>query len=149
VELVDDFIPKLREVLLRHRVNVINVSMRHAQPDPGSLLAWARTEVFAFVLYYQQGTDAPARAAVEIWTRELIESALSVGGAYYLPYQPHATPEQFLRAYPRACEFLALKRRLDPASKFHNRLLDKYLPALGGPCKERLAAKFSISRIRE
>ncbi len=40
---------------------------------------------------------------------------------------PIATPEQFRRAYPRAAEFLALKRRLDPTNKFRNELLDKYL----------------------
>lgn len=45
----------------------------------------------------------------------------------YLPYQLHATPEQFRRAYPRAAEFVALKRRLDPTNKFRNELLDKYL----------------------
>lgn len=44
-----------------------------------------------------------------------------------IPYQLHATKEQFLRAYPRAPEFLALKQRLDPTNKFRNELLDKYL----------------------
>jgi len=52
---------------------------------------------------------------------------LDLDGSYYLPYQLHATPEQFRRAYPRAAEFVALKRRLDPANKFRNELLDKYL----------------------
>ena len=32
------------------RVNVLNVSIRHARADPGSLLAWAREECFAFVV---------------------------------------------------------------------------------------------------
>jgi FAD/FMN-containing dehydrogenase len=125
-ERFDEFVPKMRDILRRHRVNVINVSIRHARQDPGSLLAWAPTEVFAFVLYYKQGTDAAARERVGVWTRELVDAALSVGGSYYLPYQPHATEEQFLRAYSRAPEFFALKRRLDPGNKFRNRLWDKY-----------------------
>jgi hypothetical protein len=107
----------------------VNVSIRHADEDPGSLLAWARTEVFAFVIYYKQGTDMAAQAAVGSWSRELIDAVLDVGGTYYLPYQLHATEEQFTRAYPRAGECLALKQRLDPANKFRNRLVDKYLPA--------------------
>ena len=49
-----------------------------------------------------------------MWTRELIDAVLAVGGTYYLPYQPHATAEQFHRAYPRAKELFALKRKLDP-----------------------------------
>lgn len=126
VDRFDDFVPRLRDILRRHDVNVINVSIRHARPDPGTLLAWARTEVFAFVLYYRQRTDAAARERVGVWTRELIDAALGVGGTYYLPYQPLATEAQFHRAYPRAGEFFALKRRLDPTYKFRNKLWDRY-----------------------
>ena len=127
VDRFDDFIVRMREIFLRHNPNIINVSIRHAKQDPGTLLAWARTEVFAFVIYYKQGTSAAERNEVGNWTRELIDAALNLDGSYYLPYQLHATPEQFRRAYPRAAEFVALKRRLDPANKFRNELLDKYL----------------------
>src|SRR6185503_19440845 len=110
----DDFVPKIAEILQRHEVKAINISIRHALADPGSLLAWAREEVFAFVLYYKQGTQDHDKNRVGIWTRELIDAVLSVGGTYYLPYQPHATVEQFHAAYPRARELFALKRRYDP-----------------------------------
>src|SRR4029078_5186785 len=56
----------------------------------------------------------------------MIDAVLSVGGSYYLPYQPHATPEQFHRAYPRAKELFALKRELDPEYRLRNVLWDKY-----------------------
>ena len=131
VQNFERFVPKMRDVFRRHDVNVVNVSIRHALPDPGSLLAWARGEVFAFVVYYKQGTDAEARRQVGVWTRELIDAAVAEGGAYYLPYQPHATDAQFLKAYPRAPEFFALKRRLDPTNKFRNTLWDRYYR--GGP----------------
>ncbi len=127
----DEFVPLMRDVFRRHRVNVINVSIRHAHADPGSLLAWAREEVFAFVVYYKQGADEPARHEVGAWTRELIDAVLRVGGSYYLPYQLHATPEQFHQAYPRAPEFFALKQRLDPTSKFRNKLWDTYYRSPG------------------
>jgi len=120
------FIPKLREILVRHNVNVINISVRHAMPDTSSLLAWASSEVFAFVLYYKQSVSDSAREQVAIWTRELIEATLAVGGTYYLPYQPHATPDQFHRAYPRANAFFQLKRRYDPDYRFRNSLWNAY-----------------------
>jgi FAD/FMN-containing dehydrogenase len=126
VERFDEFVPKMAEILQRHRVNALNISVRHALADPGSLLAWARGETFAFVLYYKQRTRDSAKNRVAIWTRELIDAALSVGGAYYLPYQPHATPEQFHAAYPRAHEMFALKRQLDPEFRFRNVLWDTY-----------------------
>lgn len=131
---LDEFVPKMGRILRAHDVNVINVSIRHAHQDPGVLLAWAREEVFAFVLYYKQGTDGDSRREVGAWTRELVDAVLSVGGTYYLPYQPHATEEQFLKAYPRAPEFFALKRKLDPQNRFRNKLWDKYYaPVAGAP----------------
>lgn len=121
-----DFTQKMREIFQRHRANVLNVSVRHAFSDPGTLLAWARGETFAFVVYYKQRTRENARHRVAVWTRELIDAAIAYGGTYYLPYQPHATHEQFHAAYPRAKELFALKRRVDPDFRFRNVLWDKY-----------------------
>jgi FAD/FMN-containing dehydrogenase/SAM-dependent methyltransferase len=126
VERFAEFVPKMVAVFQRHRVNVLNVSIRHAMPDPGSLLAWARTETFAFVVYYKQRTRPNARERVAVWTRELIDAVLSVGGSYYLPYQAHATPDQFHRAYPQAQDLFALKQLLDPDLRLRNVLWDKY-----------------------
>jgi FAD/FMN-containing dehydrogenase len=129
VERFDEFYPKMAGILNRHQVNVMNISIRYARQDPGSLLAWAKSEVFAFVLYYKQGTTGADKAAVSGWTRELIDTALAVDGSYYLPYQIHATAEQFSKAYPRSNEFFALKTRLDPENKFRNKLWDAYYQA--------------------
>jgi FAD/FMN-containing dehydrogenase len=126
VKRFDEFVPKMRDVFRKHNVQVFNVSIRHALPDPGSLLAWARQEVFAFVVYYRQGTTPADRIEVGNWTRELISQVLTVDGTYYLPYQIHATDEQFHRAYPLHNEFFALKKRLDPEYKFRNKLWDRY-----------------------
>jgi FAD/FMN-containing dehydrogenase/ribosomal protein S18 acetylase RimI-like enzyme/SAM-dependent methyltransferase len=120
------FTVPLMSILNRYRVQVVNVSIRHSHPDPGTLLAWAREEVFALVLYYKQGTSAAERERVAVWTRELIDAVLDCGGTYYLPYQLHARFDQFHRAYPRARELFGLKSRLDPAYRFRNCLWDKY-----------------------
>jgi FAD/FMN-containing dehydrogenase len=126
------FVPRMAAIFRAHDVNVMNVSIRHAKRDPGSLLAWAREECFAFVVYYKQGTSRKAREAVGVWTRELIDAALEAGGTYYLPYQIHATDEQFHRAYPRAEEFFAQKRAVDPEYRLRNRLWDRYYDADDG-----------------
>jgi FAD/FMN-containing dehydrogenase len=126
VERFDDFVDRMRSILRHYKPDIVNVSVRHANQDPGSILAWARTEVFAFVIYYNQGTSTEEQERVGKWTRELIDAALALGGSYYLPYQLHATEEQFLKAYPRAPEFFRLKQRLDPTNKFRNQLWNKY-----------------------
>lgn len=145
VERFSEFVVGMAEIFRRYRVNVINVSVRHAQRDAGSLLAWAREEVFAFVVYYKQGVSEAARNEVATWTRELIEWTLTCGGTWYLPYQLHATPEQFHRGYPRARELFALKARIDPALRFRNSLWDRYYPpamADGAPVKPAPASEF-------
>ena len=126
VEQFDHFYPKLVTILKKNKVNVINISIRHANQDSGSLLAWAKSEVFAFVIYYQQDTDELSKQHVGNWTRELIDAVLENHGSYYLPYQLHATTEQFQRAYPQAEQFFKLKARLDPHNKFSNMLLKRY-----------------------
>jgi len=128
VENFDRFVPKMRDIFNEYEVDVVNVSVRHALPDPDSYLSWARNEVFAFVVYHSQGTTDADRQNVGIWTRKMIDAIISENGAYYLPYQPHATSEQFLSAYPNADKYFAVKREIDPDNRFQNKLWEKYYP---------------------
>ena len=130
------FIPKrnfvvfaqgMASILLRNAVQAINISIRHSPPDGVSLLPWAKEEVFAFVLYYKQETHAAAQDVVARWTRELVGLALQHQGRHYLPYQRHATTEQFNQAYPEAAALRELKRSVDPLGKLSNELWAKYL----------------------
>lgn len=116
----------LKEIVKNNKVNLLNVSIRHAPKDEGSILAWAQEEVFAFVLYYKQKLDIKEKKHVEKWTKDIIEAALSCEGTYYLPYQPHATKEQFMKAYPNYQRFFELKKEKDPNYRFKNVLWAKY-----------------------
>ena len=122
----DDFAAKMADILRRHRANVLNVAIRHSPAEPDTLLSWARQDTFCFVIYYAQGTRPQDEAAVRVWTSQLIQLSIDEGGDYYLPYQIIATKDQFLKAYPRAPDYFALKQRLDPTYKFHNLLWDAY-----------------------
>jgi FAD/FMN-containing dehydrogenase len=122
----DAFVARMAATLRAAQANVLNVSIRHASPDRETILTWAPQEMFSFVIYFEQGTGPQERAAVRRWTGEVIEAALAEGGTYYLPYQIVATPAQFLRAYPGASQFFALRQRLDPKCKFRNRLWERY-----------------------
>ncbi|MGB1277341.1 MAG: hypothetical protein ACPG77_16480, partial [Nannocystaceae bacterium] len=126
IDRFDEFAAAMGEVFRRFNVNIVNVSIRHAIADSGSLMAWARGETFAFVVYYKQLTDGAARNEVAVWTRAAIEAVLRCGGTYYLPYQIHATRGQFHRAYPGARELFARKAKLDPDFRFRNGLWDTY-----------------------
>jgi FAD/FMN-containing dehydrogenase len=130
VDAVGEFAKTMGAILAKHKVNVVNISIRHALGDKQTLLAWARGETFAFVLYYKQRTRESAKERVAVWTRELIDAVLAAGGTYYLPYQLHATDEQFHRAYPRAREMFALKAELDPRYRLRGALWDRYYAPL-------------------
>ncbi len=130
VKNINSFIPKMRTVFNKHNVNVINVSLRHAYPDKETLLSWAPHEVFAFVIYYLQGTDAKSREGVKQWTVEMTDAILSEGGRWYLPYQPHASIQQFEKGYANSSSYFEIKNRLDSTHRFTNKLLDKYNPYL-------------------
>ena len=125
----DAFVTRMAAIFSAHQAHVVNVSVRHSPADHSAWMAWAREEVFSFVLYYWQGVTTGHCERVGAWTRELIDTALSLGGSYYLPYQLHATREQFARAYPNADRLFALKAKVDPGNRFRNKLWDKYKPA--------------------
>lgn len=125
---IRSFIPKMRAIYDKYEVNIMNVSLRHAYPDDESYLSWARQEVFAFVVYYKQGTDNESREIVKQWTIEITDAILSENGAWYLPYQPHATVAQFEKAFPNSDKYFEIKNQLDSEQRFTNKLLDKYNP---------------------
>lgn len=129
VQNFDTFLPKMRTIFQTHDVDVLNVSIRHAFPDSGSYLAWAREEVFAFVVYYRQGATEEDMQSVQTWTQEMIDAILSEQGSYYLTYQPHATQAQFQQAYPGAEKYFSVKRVVDPENRLQNKLLGKYYPS--------------------
>ena len=121
------FARAMAAVIRQHGAQVLNVSVRHSPPDTTSLLPWAKEEVFSFVLYYKQRTGKAARQEAGAWTRAMIDTALRFGGRYYLPYQLHATRDQFEQAYPEVAALRSLKRHVDPEGRFSNSLWARYL----------------------
>ena len=121
------FAQGLARVLRAHDVEALNVSIRYSPADRLSLMAWAPEEVFSFVLYYKQRIHRSARERVVRWTRELVDLVMACEGRHYLPYQLHASRQQFEAAYPQVARLRQLKRRVDPQDKLSNELWRRYL----------------------
>ena len=119
------FARKMSNLLQSTPTGAVNVSIRHSPADRAVLMTWAGQDVFSFVIYYKQGVSVHAQRHAAQWTRSMIDLALSHEGSYYLPYQLHATQEQFFRAYPQASRFNALRRQIG-ASRFTNTLWSQY-----------------------
>lgn len=115
-----------------HATRVIYGTVRLIEPDVDSFLAWA-TQPWACVIFNLHVDHTPsgiARAADEF--RRLIDRALAHGGTYYLTYHRWATRQQLTTAYPRFSEFLAEKRRHDPAERFQSDWYRHYSALVGG-----------------
>ncbi len=127
----EDFLAVCRSVIPQSYQELLNVTLRWVERDPTAILSYApQGPRIAAVMLFSQEMTVRAEADMARMTEALIEGVAGIGGAYYLPYRPHARGDQFTRVYPRALEFAALKRRLDPGSLFRNALWDRYLAGL-------------------
>lgn len=129
-EAFDGFLAACREVIPDAFAEFLNVTLRYVGADPVSVLAHSPTPRIAAVMSFTQEKTARAEADQARMTRRLIDRVLGIGGSYYLPYRPHARADQFIRAYPRAAEFAAAKRAIDPRLTLRNNLWDSYLERL-------------------
>ena len=126
----DDFLIACREVIPASYQEFLNVTLRYIAQDDESVLSYAPTPRIAAVMSFSQEMTSRGEADMANMTRALIDRITEIGGSYYLPYRPHATVDQMIRSYPRASEFAAAKRALDPNLTFRNNLWDSYLEAL-------------------
>ena len=114
------FLAEARRVLRATGANVIYGTVRLIERDAETFLPWARDRYACviFNLHTEHSADGLARAGEQF--RALIDVALAHGGSYFLTYHRHATRAQVETAYPEFREFLALKRRRDPAERFQS-----------------------------
>ena len=125
-----EFVTLCQTVIPASYQEFLNVTLRFVDADPESWLSYASTPRIAAVMSFSQEMTARAEADMKRMTQDLIDGIIAIGGTYYLPYRPHATQDQFTRAYPRASEFAANKRALDPNLIMRNNLWDSHLRTL-------------------
>jgi FAD/FMN-containing dehydrogenase len=122
-----DFIDACKAVIPASFQQLMNITLRFVDTDRDSTLAYAPEPRIAAVMLFSQEKTLRGEADMARMTEALIDRVLEIGGAYYLPYRPHARPDQLIRCYRRAGEFTEAKRRADPGLLFRNALWDNYL----------------------
>ncbi len=121
-----EFVDGLRKTVQDNGANLLNVTIRIVSKDTVSSLPYAKEDMFAFVLYFNQRFNELEAKILEKTTTDLIDVATSVGGAYYLPYQLYYSQEQLHTAYPEIDAFFAQKKTFDPGTLFTNTFYEKY-----------------------
>ena len=92
---LERFVAAMAAILDTHQVAALNVSIRHSPADAGTVLAWARQEVFSLVLYYRQGKDEAARPGGSVDSpidRRRAGSGRQLLPALSIACQPRAIP---------------------------------------------------------
>ncbi|MGB0508169.1 MAG: FAD-binding oxidoreductase [Pikeienuella sp.] len=126
----DNFVEACRQVIPASYQEFLNVTLRYVAQDNQSVLSYATTPRIAAVMSFSQELTQRAEADMARMTRNLIDRIVDLGGAYYLPYRPHATFDQLISAYPQAAEFAKAKREIDRDLLLRNNLWDQYLSQL-------------------
>lgn len=126
----DSFLEACREVIPASYQEFLNVTLRYIAQDDQSTLSYATRPRIAAVMSFSQEITLRAEADMRRMTEMLIDRIAAIGGAYYLPYRPHARLDQMATVYSGAADFAAAKRTIDPQLILRNNLWDSYLERL-------------------
>ena len=112
------FMQRAGEVLLQHGVEVIYGTIRSILRDDTTVLPWAKDDYACVIfnlrtVHTQEGRQRTAEAF-----RSLMDTAISLGGSYFLTYHRYATKAQLLQAYPSLPAFMSAKLVIDPTELF-------------------------------
>ena len=125
-ERLPEFLASCRDIIPPARAEFLNVTLRYVGPDDTAVLAYAPTRRIAAVMSFSQEISPEGEVDMIQATERLIDAAVGLGGAFYLPYRLHARRDQVRAAYPRAELFAARKRHYDPGLLFRNAMWDAY-----------------------
>jgi FAD/FMN-containing dehydrogenase len=120
------FIADCMEIIPPARAEFLNVTLRYVGADDTAALAFAPAPRIAAVMSFSQEITPEGEVEMIQLTERLIDRAINLGGAFYLPYRLHARRDQVRAAYPRAEKFAERKRFYDPKLLFRNAMWDAY-----------------------
>ncbi|THD49040.1 MAG: FAD-binding oxidoreductase [Bradyrhizobium sp.] len=121
-----EFLVACREVIPPARAEFLNVTLRYVAADEISVMPFAPAPRIAAVMSFSQEMSPEGEVDMIQTTERLIERAVDLGGAFYLPYRLHARRDQVERAYPNVAHFIERKRFYDPTLLFRNTMWDVY-----------------------
>jgi FAD/FMN-containing dehydrogenase len=121
-----EFVAGLKETVQKNGANLLNVTIRVVHTDTVSALPYAKQDMFAYVLYFNQELNERQSKTLQQTTVELIDLTLGLRGTFYLPYQLYYSAAQLRRAYPEVDAFFAAKKKYDPDNLFSSKFYEKY-----------------------
>lgn len=127
---INYFFEAFNRITKEHKVNLLNISLRYvraADVKHRPVLDYAPDDRLAVVIYYNLGNNPYSLQHAAEWTQKVLDAVVKIGGAYYLPYLPLATVEQFRAVYPGYKRYIDIKKKYDPQCRLTSNFLLKYL----------------------
>jgi FAD/FMN-containing dehydrogenase len=117
---LDGFLADARAFLEEHRVALGGISVRRYLAEDSCRLNWATREWAGVEIRFGVKATLGASVVAAQARSGLLAAALARGGSFPLEAARDATREQLHACYPMLGEFLAEKRRADPAERMQN-----------------------------
>jgi FAD/FMN-containing dehydrogenase len=116
----EPLVAQVRAALGEHRYALTLLEVRRALPEDETFLRWARREHAALRIEFRSRSTLGGCVGATQLRTQLIDLALAAGGAIAPASLPAASRAQAAACYPMLGNFLAEKRRHDPAGRVTN-----------------------------
>jgi len=120
------FLERYKQLIRKHGVNLLNVTIRKVNADTNALVSYAQQDMYGFVVYYKVAKDPTSVQALNAFTEELIDDLISIKATYYLCYGSYYSQVQLIAMYPGLPTLFALKAQRDPTGLLTNLWYEKY-----------------------
>ncbi|MDH4093248.1 MAG: hypothetical protein OEV81_00500 [Betaproteobacteria bacterium] len=108
---------RARDLVAERRCALVSMEARRVQPEDVTFLRWARREWASLRIEYHSRPTLGASVAAAQLSRRMLDLAVEAGGAFLPSLLPIASRAQAEACYPMLAQFIAEKRRLDPAER--------------------------------
>ena len=117
---LDAYLKDVRSLVGERRLALLGISVRRYLPDGSCRLSWAGREWAGVEIRFGTKTTLGASVGAAEVRRALLAAALARGGSFPIRDVRDATRRQLQTCYPMLSDFLAEKRRADPAGRLQN-----------------------------
>jgi len=135
---LDGFLMEVRSLVDERRLALLGISVRRQLADASCRLNWSTREWAGVEIRFGMKTTLGASVGATEVRRALLAAALARGGSFPISDARDATRRQLEACYPMLREFLAEKRRGDPAERLQNGWYRKVSATMrGDSCESR------------
>ena len=131
-ERLDSILAGFKRVAAERRIALQQIRVRRISPENDTFLRWATREWAEITLRYAMRETLGACVHAAEIERLMLEIVLAGAGSFRIGVSPLASIAQTRRCFPQIGDFLAQKKRFDPAERLQNAWYRRVAAGLGG-----------------